>query len=163
MADVHDDARVPRLLGELVEPPVVIDDLHREAGEAVGQDVARPHQREHVLDLRWAERDVHHHRQLAFLGRPACESERLEAVVADGRRPHPHLHADHQVTIALGEPPEEIDVEVRGVRALVVLTDEPDVRDVEERGDANACAVDDEVAETRAGSALPPSPRRSRS
>ena len=43
--------------------------------------------------------------------------------------------------LRVGEAPEEVDVEVGEVRALVVLADEPDVRDVEERRDAHARAA----------------------
>ena len=127
------------------------------------EDVAGPHQREHLLDRRRPEGDVHHQRQLALLGGAAREAERLEAVLADGRRAHPHLDAADEVAVVVGQPPEEVDVEVGEVRALVVLADEADVRDVEERRDPHARAVDDELPQARRASARRPSRRRSTS
>ena len=59
--------------------------------------------------------------------------------------------------------PEEVDVEVREVRALVVLADEPDVRDVQERRDPHARAARRRTRAGPAASARPPSPRRSTS
>ena len=84
-------------------------------------------------------------------------------LLADGRRAHPHLDAADEVAVRVGEAPEEVDVEVGEVRALVVLADEADVRDVEERVDAHARAGRRRTRAGPAASARPPSRRRSTS
>ena len=99
MADIHHDARVPRPPRHLEQLAVVVDDLHVEPGEAVREDIARPQKRKDLLDRGRAERDVHHQRQLALLGRAARKAQRLQAVVSDGRRAHPHLDAADEVAV----------------------------------------------------------------
>ena len=86
-----------------------------------------------------------HQRQLAFLGGAARPPQWLEAVLPDGRRPHPHLDAADEVAVAVGQTSKETDVEIGQVRALVVLADEADVRDVQERRDPHARRVGDEL------------------
>ena len=56
VADVEDDARLPRAPGDVEQPAVVVDDLHRVAGEAVRQHVARLQERQHLLERGRAER-----------------------------------------------------------------------------------------------------------
>ena len=107
--------------GRLAQPPPVVDELHRQPREAVRQDVARPQQREHVVDLGRPESDVHHQRQLALVRRLPGAAQRLEAVLADRRASHPHLDPDHEIAVAVGQPAEDVDVEIGEVRELVVV------------------------------------------
>jgi hypothetical protein len=86
--------------------------------------------------------------RLALLCGPEGPSERLEAVLADGRRAHSHLDAANEVPVAVDQAPEQVDVEIGQVRAPVVPSHETDVRDVQERRDADARAVDDELTQS---------------
>ena len=94
--------------------------------------------------------DVHHERQLAFVGRTPGTPERLERIACEGDEvPDPHLDAEHEIAVALDEPTEQIDVQIVDVGALVVVADEADARDVEERRDSDLRRADDELAEPR--------------
>ena len=59
--------------------------------------------------------------------------QRLERVAGERHEvAHPHLHAEHEVAVALDHAAEQADVAVPRVGALVVVADEADARDVHE-------------------------------
>ncbi len=138
MADVHDHARVPGAPGGLQDGAALVDLAHGLAGEAVGQDVARPHVGQHIRQRRRADADMH--------PRPA---QRLDPAVAQRVAVDPYLDAQDHVAVQIDQLAAQVDVAVVEVGQLAGRSGQADRRDVQQRVDARLGRLDDILAEAR--------------
>ena len=142
MPDIEDDPAIERLTRGIQRRPRIVDELHRAAGAAVGNDVTGPQQGQHVADLRRRVRDVHHERQLMLAGRLERAVQGQQAGGPHGRARHPDLDADHEVEVSGQRAAQQIWVEVARLGELEFWCDQADRRDIDEGLDARPGALD---------------------
>ena len=145
VADVHDDAAVPDPPGLVPQPALVVDDAHVPAGEAVGQDVARPHVAQDLGQGGRPPADVDHERHFAPVGGLPGALQGCDAGAARGVPIDARLDAEHDVPVQIDQPAAEVDVAVVQVGELEGRRGQADRRDVEQRIDARRGWPGDEL------------------
>ena len=129
---VQHEPGLARAADEVKRPPLLVDHPHRLTGRAMGEDVARAHQGDHVLQGGRALGDVHHQRQLGGVGHRARPAQRLESVGAHGVAVDPGLDAEHEVAVLVDHLLTQQRVAVLEVGELAGLGHQTHRRDIQQ-------------------------------
>ena len=154
MADVELHAARPRVEHHVLHPALVVARRIRERAERVGQHVARPQLLHHLFVARRRKVDVAHQRHADFVRGLQRNVQRRRAMNAARAAPDPHLDADHDVAVRVGDLH---GFDRRHQPHLLALADHDGLGEREDAGerdmqigeDAHLAALDHVLAEAR--------------
>ena len=125
----------------------VVDDSVLVAGEAVGEDVARPQVLGDLGQQRRSLADVDHERQVDVVGQLARQLQRADAGAAGGVLVDARLDAEDDVAVLVDHLRRERHVAIVEIRQLPGRPDQANRGDVEQRKGANLVGLDHVAAE----------------
>ena len=118
MPNVHHHAHIPRPFRHIQQLAVLVNLPHRLAGEAVGEDIARAQEFQHITQFGRSFADMYHHRQFTLLGGEQPTAEPLDASPAGCIQINAHLDPQNEVPVDVDQLATEIDIHVIQIRQL---------------------------------------------